>query len=239
MGGASSDFQVSTGQLLAKMADPTQVTKKEAKVLDQIINPKNKKGEPKFKDYPGIKSDEFLPWFLSRANTSRSGIIKSLTKTPADLRDDMPKGKVPYEIIPGLDIPGARHALTEPGLLNRIAHPTDPSISKVNYFDKNTPIIDTAELDVPHESFPRAARGGAFGELPNEPEIPMSLIFDDYFSGAAGLTKPGQRPLQNSAAGAVAQNMTMGDLVEPRAVITPEKVGLLDDYLSAWKRFSN
>jgi hypothetical protein len=246
MGGAATDFQHTTADILAKISDPKAITKKDAKVIDKLINPAKEKGGTKFKDYPGIKSDEFMPWFLKQSNTARSGMIKSLTTTPASLADEVPKGVAPYELIPGFDIPAARHAMTEPDMINRVAHKTDPSIRDFNYFDAGAQKVHTNTTNVPHPSFVDAIPGGVFGRLENDAELPMSLIFDDYVMGTAqrGLydKKPG---LQNSAFSSIAQNMPMRapegsgikGLGEPSSVITPEKAEDIMEYYRLWDKF--
>jgi hypothetical protein len=246
MGGAATDFQHTTADILAKISDPKAITKKDAKVIDKLINPAKEKGGTKFKDYPGIKSDEFMPWFLKQSNTARSGMIKSLTTTPASLADEVPKGVAPYELIPGFDIPATRHAMTEPDMINRVAHKTDPSIRDFNYFDAGAQKVHTNTTNVPHLSFVDAIPGGVFGRLENDAELPMSLIFDDYVMGTAqrGLydKKPG---LQNSAFSSIAQNMPMRapegsgikGLGEPSSVITPEKAEDIMEYYRLWDKF--
>lgn len=243
MGGAASDFQHTMAELLVKMSDPKSVTKSDAKTLDALINPVKEKGGNTFKDYPGIKSDEFHEWFLRQSNTARSGVIKSLTKTPKAFKDDIPRGMSPYELIPGFDIPAARHAMTEPELINKVVHNTDPSVRDFNYFDPSAQIVNTNKTAVPQPSFVDAGAGGIYGRMKNDAELPMSLLFDDYFVGAGLLGKHREKTgLQKSAAGSIAQNMPMQPpkgsgilgLGEPRALITPEKAEDIADYYKIW-----
>ena len=206
MGGAASDFQHTMAELLVKMSDPKSVTKSDAKTLDALINPVKEKGGNTFKDYPGIKSDEFHEWFLRQSNT-------------------------------------ARHAMTEPELINKVVHNTDPSVRDFNYFDPSAQMVNTNKTAVPQPSFVDAGAGGIYGRMKNDAELPMSLLFDDYFVGAGLLGKHREKTgLQKSAAGSIAQNMPMQPpkgsgilgLGEPRALITPEKAEDIADYYKIW-----
>jgi len=231
MGGTAGDFQPVTAKILSKISDPTSMSKKDAKIIDKVIAEiKTAKGEPKYPDNPGIKSDEFMPWLLGMSHTRRVGVIKGLTSTPAALKDEIPRGMAPYEMIPGFDIPAARHAMTDPSLLDKTLMPVDPSLGAINYFKPNAKRVPSAEIDVPHPAFESALPGGRQGTLPERYEMPMSLLFDNYIR-------------QRRKAGAIgndfspiAQNMINKGVKEPRAVMTPRKIDLFNRYMKTWDK---
>ena len=246
MGGAAHDFQHTMSEILTTMADPKSTPKKYATPIDALINPTKEKGGNKFRDYPGIRSEDFSEWFLKQSNTARSGIIKALTTTPKAFADDFPRGMAPYEMIPGFDIPAARHAMTEPDLINKVFHNTDPSVRDFNFFEPNAKKSHTSQTAVPHPSFVDALPGGIYGRMADDAELPMSLLFDDYFVGAGKLGQLREKTgLQKSAAGSIAQNMPMRSpegsgllgLGEPRARITPAKAEDISDYYRIWDSF--
>ena len=238
MKGAASDFQPVTARVLEAISDPTAITKKDAIAIDKLINI-GPEGSLNYKDYPGVKSDEFMPWLLGKNHTKRSNIIKSMTKVPKHLKDDFPKGKSPFEVIPGFDIHAARHAVTDPTMIDKPLDFYDPSISKFNYFDANAPVIPTKDFPVPHESFDSGIKGGRFGEFKEDREFPMSLLFQDYFTAMA---KEGR---SNTAAHTISRNMAPTSKLtpatpgigEPAERLTPSKIGLMNDYIKYWDEY--
>jgi len=227
MGGASSDFQPVTSRLLSAVADPEAISKEGAAVIDKLVRlNKNAKGELKFAGYPGVKSSEFAPWLLGLSNTKRSGFLKALTKFPAALKDEVPTGMAPYELIPGFDIPAVRHAITRPEMRNKILHPSDPSLGDVNFFQQGGKLRKSSEIGTPHDAFDLALPGGREGEFEKSFEYPMSLLFDDYIADrrAVGSTGNDFSPLF----------MNMLNVDEPVSVMTPEKVERFKRYEKIW-----
>ena len=231
MGGAAGDFQPVTTQVLAKMAEPGALSKRDGKLIDRAIaSIKNAKGEEVYGDNPGIKSEDFMPWLLNMSNTRRAGFLKALSATAKSMREYIPQGMAPYEMIPGFDIPAARHAITEPSLINKTMHPTDPSLGLLNYFNPNASLKPSSQIDVPHSAFDQALAGGRLGTLDKQYEFPMSLLFDDYIKQRreAGAVGSDFSPL--------AQNMINRGVKEPQSVMTPEKIERFNRYMNIWNK---
>tara|TARA_R110002167_G_C12655144_1_gene649465 strand:- start:253 stop:1926 length:1674 start_codon:yes stop_codon:yes gene_type:complete len=228
MGSAASDFQAPTVRVLDAISDPTAITKTNAKTVDTILGTQDKTGT-----YPGVKTDEFMPWLLSQSNTVRSGLLKSLTVTPKSVKDMVPKGMAPYELIPGFDIPAARHAVTTPNSLYKIQHPSDPSLGAINYFDSNAPLVKSSEIQVPHESFDYSLSGGRYGNMPTNYEIPFSLTQPDYIAARRAKGSVG------NDFGPIAQVMINEGIQEPRQRMTAELLKRIENYQKAWDNAPN
>tara|TARA_Y100000310_G_C20704273_1_gene833444 strand:- start:12778 stop:16038 length:3261 start_codon:yes stop_codon:yes gene_type:complete len=159
MSGEATDFTKTQLDIVMHGFDPKALTKKDIKAFDVAVRKQDK-------SFPGLTSEKFDAW-AAGAGTKRYTLMK-----------EMARGRWREKGFP--DVAKARHAVTDPELLNLPGGNEaygGQSFALMDPAGKTTP---TAAMKMPHSTYQVDIAGQYMGGL-HEP-LPRSLMFPDWYT---------------------------------------------------------